>query len=486
MQKALKVPSWRRYQEGLLVLCTIGIVGAFYFYNLDSWSINDDEGSFLYQAWRISEGERPYADFFTSRWPLFLYTGGVLIRLFGRSIWAMRVVCVLLTLASAFLVFLLARRFLPAEGAWLALIIFLLHPQIFFHGRLFFPENFMIFFDILGLYLFDLGWNARCGRVLAISSLCFGIATFYKPIGLLPFAGCLLWSLVDTWRRRTNWRLLLVQATVFLLCFGLLVGLSFLGTVCWEPAFYSSFVGANLPQEQRPEWEQGVVNCASFLIGYIFKHFPLMIFVLPAAWANGQRNKRGALIAWQLPTALAFSILSRDLFLRHLFYLIPSFAILFALALEPLRQWAGRTFLLVAVICAVLLPWTIENALLTMRTESDTDRLAKIVRSQVDEGACLLSDYQELNFHAARQSTYLGAEISQVVIENGKITGERLIEEIEEYQVQMVIVDVSVETTPHFAVLADYERFHSYIQEEFELLGQFPRSKQLLEVYVRE
>ena len=483
MGQALRTMTKR--QEILVILLTIGMLGTLYFYNLGGWLIEDDEGSFLYQAWRVSEGDRPYADFFTSRWPLFLYTAGTLVNLFGRSIVAIRAVSVLLTLASAFIVFLLARRFLPAEGAWLAMLTFLLHPQVFFYGRRLYPEPFMLLFVALGLYLFDRSWHEQRGRLLTVAGLSFGIATLYKFLGLLPLIGCLLWAITDAWRQRANWRSWITRTVTFLAPFGLLVGLSFLGFMYWEPSFYSSVIGVNLAQGQELGWTQVLVKGVVFLLSYLLRYLSLMVFVLPAAWTS-RRDSRRALISWQLPTALAFLVLPRDLFVRLLFYLAPSLAILFALALDPLRQWAGRSFLFVAVIGAVLLPWTLEDTIQAMRTENDTARIVKLIRNQTDDKAYLISDYQELNFHAARRSTYLGAEISQVVVEGEQITGAQLIEEIKENPVKMIILDVSPETARHLVNLVDYEQFRSYVEENFELLGRFPRSRQLLEIYIRD
>lgn len=159
MEQGLRAAT--RKQEILVILLTIVVLGSLYFYNLGGWLIDDDEGSFLYQAWRISEGDRPYADFFSSRDPLFLYTTGMLVKLLGRSTVALRAVSVLLILASSAIVFWLARQFLPAEGAWLAMLVFLLHPQVFFYGRRMYPEPFMVLFIVLGLYLFQRGWDER-------------------------------------------------------------------------------------------------------------------------------------------------------------------------------------------------------------------------------------------------------------------------------------------------------------------------------------
>jgi len=484
MGQALRTMTKR--QEILVILLTIGMLGTLYFYNLGGWLIEDDEGSFLYQAWRVSEGDRPYADFFTSDWPLFPYTAGTLMDLLGRSIVAIRAVSVLLTLTSALIVFLLARRFLPAEGAWLAMLTFLLHPQVFFYGRRLYPEPFMLLFVALGLYLFDRSWHEQRGRLLTVAGLSFGIATFYKPSGLLPLVGCWLWAIIDAWQQRTIWRSWILQTMTIMLPFGLLVGLSFLGLAYWEPAFYSSAVGVHLTHEQGSGGMQVVVPGVVLLLSYLLRYLPLMVFVLPAAWTSRREDKRWTLISWQLPTVLVFLVLSRELFMRHLFYLVPSLAILFAIALDPLRRWAGRSFLFVAVIGAVLLPWMLEDTMQAMRTESDTARIVKLIRNQTDDKAYLISDYQELNFHAARRSTYLGAEISLVMIRSGRITGAQLIEEIKENPVKMVILDVSPETAHQLVNLADYEQFHSYVEENFELLGRFPRSRQLLEIYIRD
>jgi 4-amino-4-deoxy-L-arabinose transferase-like glycosyltransferase len=474
-------------QEILIVLLTISALGLFYFHNLGNWLIDDDEGSFLYQAWRVSQGERPYANFFSSRDPLFLYTTGTLVDLLGRSISAIRAVPVLLTLGSALMLFLLAHRFLPVEGAWLAMLTFLLHPQVFSYGRRLYPEPFMLLFVVSGVYLFDRGWNERRYWLLAGAGLSFGIATLYKLLGVLSLAGCLLWVTIGVWQQRTDWRSLMTRTATFLVPFVLLVGTSFLSFVRWEPAFYSSVVGVNLAQGRELAGRQVLLKGVVLLLGYTLRYLPLMVFVLPATWTSRRRNARASLIAWQLPVTLAFLILPRDLFLRHLVYLVPVLAILFALALEPLRRWPGRSFLLVAVVGAVLFPWTLEDTVQASQTEDDTAHIAELIRSQTDAEAYVISDYQELNFHAARRSTYLGAEISQVVVEGEeRITGAQLIDEIEKDHVQMVILDVSPETAHQLVNLVDYERFYSFVQENFALLGRFPRSEQLLEIYVRD
>jgi 4-amino-4-deoxy-L-arabinose transferase-like glycosyltransferase len=472
-----------RRQDFLVILLTIGLLGGLLFYNLDGWKIDDDEGSFLYQAWRVSEGEQPYTDFFSSHWPFFLYTAGILLDLSGDDIGVIRAVPALFTLTTAIMVFLLARELVPVEGAWLAMLAYLLHPAVFSHGRTLYIESFMLFFDVLGLYLFHHGWNRKQRSLLILGGLSFGVSMFFKPMGILPFAGCLLWILAHLWRHREHWHLLLSRALLFSSSFGLFVGAMLVGLAIREPAFYSSAIGAHLTEQgdQAP----ALVNGSVLLLQYVLLYLPLMAFALPTAWINAREADDRSLIAWQLPTALAFLALSRPLFPRHLDYLTPALAILFAMALEPLRQWPKRSFLFVSVVIAVLLPWVMKDIGQAFRTEDDTAGIVDLIRRETDEQAYVISDYQELNFYAGRRSTYQGAEISLVMIEGGQITSDRLIEEVEKYPVEMVIIDVSAETAHQLAKLPDYERLRSYLGENFELLGRYAREKQLLEIHIQ-
>jgi len=472
-----------RYQDLLVVLLTIGVLGGLLFYNLDGWKIDDDEGSFLYQAWRVSEGEQPYTDFFTTRWPFFLYTAGILVDFLGQDIGAIRAAPALVTLVTAFLVFLLARELLPVEGAWLSMLAFLLHPATFSLGRTLYTESFMLFFDVLGLYLFYRGWNRRQKLLLILAGLSFGVSVFFQPMGTLPFAGCLLWILADTWRHREHWRSSISRALFFSLSFGLFVGGVFASLGLWNPAFYSSAVGAHLTgqQDQAP----ALVNGSVLLLQYVLQYLPLMAFALPAAWISGREAGSRSLIAWQLPTAFAFLALSRPLFARHLDYLTPALAVLFAMALEPLRQWAKRSFLYISVVIAILLPWVMTDLGQALRTENDTARIVELMRRETDEQAYVISDYQELNFYAGRRSTYRGAEISLAMIEGGQISRSLLTEEMERFPVEMIVIDVSPETGHHLSALPDYDSFRSQVDKHYELLGQFSRSAQVLEIYIR-
>ena len=469
----------------LSVFLVVLALGLLYLYNLGGWLINDDEGTFLYQVWRIGEGEHPYRDLFTSRWPLFLYTGAGWMRVVGAEAVPMRLLSVCMTLGTAVIVFLLARHTLPAEAALLSMVVFLLHPDIFRFGRSFQPELFYVFFSTLGLYLFTRGQTKGDTASFIGAGLVFAVASLYKLLAVLVMAGCALLLGVTWLRERESRRRIACRALALLLPYVVLFGLVTLGFMLSVPRFYESVVAVNLAPGQELTWLQVALKGLAFLATYFLTSAPFLLLVLPAAWRGWSGGRETALLSWQLPTALAFLLLSRELFPRLLLYLVPSLSILFAAALEPVRLLPRRSLLLLAIVGAVLIPWIVSDAQMLLCSEQDTMAVSRYIQARVPPGDKVLSDYQELNFYARRPSTYSGAEISQVVAAGGQITGADLIAEIKAADVNMVIVDVSPQTAYHMVNLRDYEGFRAYLQEHFVLLNVLSREEQQLEVYFR-
>ena len=137
-----------------LALLGFVLLAVFYFRRLEAWLIGDDEGSYLYAAWRIALGELPYRDFLTPQLPAFLIPGGLLMKWLGPNVWAARALATALTLLAGVNVWATARRlFGPAVGL-LAGAILLLQPDVYLFCRTFRADPFMLFFATLGVYLF--------------------------------------------------------------------------------------------------------------------------------------------------------------------------------------------------------------------------------------------------------------------------------------------------------------------------------------------
>jgi 4-amino-4-deoxy-L-arabinose transferase-like glycosyltransferase len=465
----------------LLVLVAFGML---YLYNLGGWLINDDEGSFLYQVWRISQGQRPYQDLFSSRWPLFLYTGGWWMRVFGATAVPMRVLSVGLTLGTAVLVFSMARQILPTRAALLSLIVFLVHPDVFLFGRSFQPEPFYLFFSMLGMFLVTRGRAKGSVPSFLGAGVVFAVASLYKLLTVWVLMGCMLFLGVTWWRNRGHRRQVVFWALALLLPFGVVFGLVVGGFTLGVPRFYDSVVGVNLAQGQELSPLDVVFKGIAALVVHFFTT-PLLLLALPAAWRGWRGDQKVALFGWQLPTVLIFLFLSRDIFPRLLLYLVPSLSILFVATVEPIRRLSRRSLLLLAVVGSLVVPWLMSDFLVLMRSEQATMSVVRHIQAWTPPDAYVLSDYQELNFHARRLSTYLGAELSHVILAGGTVRGTDLIAEIESSDVRMVIVDVSP-LGQHIVHLPDYGAFRAYLEQHFTLLDVLPREGQLLEVYYRE
>ncbi len=476
-------PSSR--QIFLTVALVLTAFGLLYFYNLGGWLDNDDEGSFLYQIWRISEGQQPYRDLFTSRWPLFLYTGGGWMRVWGATIIPMRALSVCMTLGTAALVFAMARQVLSVKAALLSMVVFLLHPDVFLFCRSFQPEPFYLFWSMLGMFLVVRG-QVRENRVsFLIAGLVFAVALLYKLLAVLVLAGSVLFLGV-TWLREQEYRrkTTLSMLALLLPC-GILFGLVAGGFMLAAPHFYDSVIGVNVTQGQELLPWVVIVKGIAFLL-LVFLVSPLFWLALPAAYRGWRGDRKMALFAWQLPIVLVFLFLSRDLFPRLLLYLVPSLSILFAATLEHARLLSRRSLFFLAVVGSLIIPWTKSDVMFLVRREQTTMDVARYIQARVPPDAYVLSDYQELNFYARRPSTYLGSELSGVVLAGGTMQGTDLIGEIESFDVRMVIVDVSPQTAHHLVRLPDYDAFYAYLQQHFVLLDVLPRNGQLLEIHYRE
>jgi len=149
-----------------IILCLLVLIlalGAVYCsHRLTKWLAYDDEGGYLYAAWRISLGEMPYRDFLTPQLPAFLYPGALLLKLSDCSVFVARLSMSLLTLGAGLLLFMTVRRLWGDRVALLALILVLVQRDFFWAARFFRPEAPMLFWAMLGIYLFTVGYPEAC------------------------------------------------------------------------------------------------------------------------------------------------------------------------------------------------------------------------------------------------------------------------------------------------------------------------------------
>lgn len=467
-----------------LVIILVAIAAILY--NMLGWLIVDDEGLYLYQAWRVSLGELPYRDLLTPQLPLFLGIGGLVERIFGATPVPLRILSALLIGGAGWGFYRVFRRLMSPALALAALAAFLAFPDVYQIARVYRPEDYMLFFIAMAMWAFVVAEERKSRLWLAFSGILFGLAILTKLFGVLALGGVVLYLIWPrAWGGRANWSLkgavldtLAIGVPAAILSGGVM-GLLLLAI----PETWTAIFGHQLMQGSQLSRTEVFRKGIEFYITYAAQYAALLVFAIPMAIVAWRQGGRRTLLAWQLPSLIAFIFLSRELWSRHLVYLAPAFVGLFAMSLEPMLTWTKRGFLLPAIVAAIILPWIVADNVVASYSEDGTWRVAEFLKHEVGSDGTFLADYAGLNYFAQRPAGYAAASLSQGAASSGQTTGARLIQEMEADGARAVVVDQSEFGKLRF--LRDLKEFQAYIDQNFKPLGVFRRGPQLLQVYRR-
>ena len=469
---------------------------AYHTHRLTEWLAYDDEGGYLYAAWRITLGEVPYRDFLTPQMPGFLYPGALVLAVCDYSVGAARASMAALVLATGALLFVTVAHLRGGWTAFLAVGLFVVQRDVFWAARFFRPEAPMLFWGILGLYLFVRGHPQRRTLLLALSGACFGLAVMSKLFGALYVGGIGLFVLATGIRTR-DWRDMLKTGLAVAIPFVVIAGGMALVWTAITPRFVPSVLGHHVRQGAGTPWLQVVQKTLKLYLDYV-RGQPIyaLLTALGLVAALRERDRAMEAPACLLATALAFMGMTRGLKGRHLTYLVPVFASFASGGLVRLygaiaRSDAGwpRTSAayatVVVLLGAAVWPHVQHNRMVSSWEEHDTDAWVELIQSRTHPADIVMSDYPGLNFYARRATTPLAAGISRGAASSGQITGRDLIREIEEQDVKMVLLNVA-QGAHQFARLLDYETFKGYVQTHFSLAERREFDYRLMEVYSRQ
>jgi hypothetical protein len=499
----------------LIALLLLLRIGALYLTRLDSWRINDDEGSYLYAAWRIALGELPYQDFLTPQLPAFLLPGGWLMRLTGPSDHAARAAMAVMALLAALTLWWTVRRLHGPVVAALAGALLLLQPDVFAACRTFRSEPVMLLFITLGTAAFLRGAFPRPSadtppdrRWLALAGALFGLATLAKLFGPWPLAGLLLWLLDDARRRGRPWAQVLRDLGATLVPCTLVVAGGLGGFALLSDAVYEATIDHHLRQGGGlGPWQVLSGGLAMFGVALrdAGRSVPMVVAVAVALTAWRQSDRRVLAWGWQLPLAIGLLLMSRERYPRHLLFLTPAVATLFALGLHQLYS-AGRGRLAtgpgtreeeagllpravaIALAVGVLGTWFLFDRDYTWAREEDgTERAGDLAALLTQPEQIVLSDYSELNFYAQRPTTYSAASLSSGALRSGQITWARLAAELAARDAQPALVLLEADSPEsHLAQLYGEDRaaFEAWLDAGYTHRGTLQRGPQRYEVHL--
>ncbi|MCZ6905069.1 MAG: glycosyltransferase family 39 protein, partial [Acidobacteria bacterium] len=214
--------------------------------------LDRDHGVFLTMGRCILEGGIPYQDCWDTKPPGVFYLFAVIARLFGSSIWGVRVVDLFWLMALSYLLFRFAERALGPRVAALG---------VAFHSVAYFqlgyrntanPESFLML-PVLGSFLIVLARRGKTVLKYSLAGALMGVAFWFKfnaiifaPLVLiLPYlerksAAQRNSAVSDTPGKRGEWIRIILAFAGGLMLVGAAVPLYFLLTGAWQ-AFYETF-----------------------------------------------------------------------------------------------------------------------------------------------------------------------------------------------------------------------------------------------------
>ncbi len=509
----------KKHNRGITIFSFLFIFCFFYFYNITGWLIHDDEGGYLYQAWRMSEGAIPYTDFYSPKEPLFLFTGSIIFKLFGPDIFWARIFTAIITILTGYLIFLIGRRIYSYKVSLWALVFYLILPVVYFQARRYCPDAYAVFFSTLGLFLFIKAWQDNRKLFFAYSGISYAVSLGYKlptTIGITAILIFIFYQAVAEKRPRIISQALIPFISGFLMVIIVLLIL-FNKT---SPLLLTCIVKHQLSQP---------LLLPSNLIATMINNIKEFLMIGPRQY--GLRDGHPWLIIFSLPLAIRYLFVSKEIkkiftfyifsvclilltpydnqILRYLLYIVPvvvllfvsSFFSLFRRKRNVLTKVCG-VLILMFILIKVIIPGLRKDSVLFSAEENGTSLLANYIRKNTQEADYVMVDYGDILFHVRRKTTPLMAGMSASAVVNGVITSDRLIKELEDYQVKMVFIhreggipkDLSFFFgTPyephHFSTLInskDGPKFMDYLWRNYLLAGTFNRTGQIFDIYYKK
>jgi len=255
-----------------------------------------------------------------------------------------RAVMQVMAVASAFLTYAIARRFVTRRGALFALLAYLSASAVIEHGASFRVDPIATFLSLLALFAIlcrpaGLRGAALAGAAMALATLVTIKSAFYVVV-----IGGMFWCLVPGWRGRAKLGL------VFAASFSVAIAALYLFHSATLPPQEAAGAGAFLRSSASKMFFDGVFPRAFDLIWFVIPN-PLFCLMLAEgaviAWAIARKPANWA--SWQafLPLVLALPVLTpilyRNAFTYFYPFILPTAAILVGLSFDKHRQGAPRS-----------------------------------------------------------------------------------------------------------------------------------------------
>jgi len=179
------------------------------------------------------------------RAPFYIFYLALIYKLFGVSLWTVRICGISLGLISIIFTYLIAKRIFSRESALIAGAIHMLYPIIYyFESELLLDTFFMLLLQAAVLF-FIRWWDTKSLVSIALSGLFLSAASITRPTALLLIPLCLLTIIL---LERKNLNKLIIFFFLFIIATSSAVALTFYRNikVANDPVLIASQGGINL------------------------------------------------------------------------------------------------------------------------------------------------------------------------------------------------------------------------------------------------
>jgi 4-amino-4-deoxy-L-arabinose transferase-like glycosyltransferase len=463
------------------------------FYNLGGDRMNDDEGAYLYASWRVSLGEVPYRDFFVVQMPLSFYGTAGLFKLFGPEVWWARAASFLLLLGTGLFIYGAAKKFFGfSRNLSLAMAaIFLLTKHVYFLGRIFMPDAYMLFLCAAALY-FALKAETRLlasqEKVpLFLFGLFSGLAVLSKFNGILLLAGYLLYLIYLAARKMERpqavARRALIVSAGFFLSFGLFYGL----LLIFVPGTYQATFGYHMIKEGAAADTAALpfLRLGQFIGNHNYGLIPIALIGI--IFGAVFKEKKRALLLFATLACLVLVFVPGKFYLRYIAFALVPLTFFFGDGIRLINaQKRLRIFAYPALIVVILLSLGPTFNLKKLGAyDNGTRALSSYVRNETAPGDYVFGDDPGINFYAQRPCPPRLVDVSEGTTSSGQVTSVDIRKECDRFKVKLIFVEKGA-SAHHLKNLRDYPLFEDYLNEHYELVKTMPREFLDVDIYRRK
>ena len=308
-------------RKSIVSFFVILVIGAFlrlfnlmYFHSLDT-----DEAIYAQIVFAMTRGYTLYKDIGFVHPPLYPYIEYPFV-LVSPNLWTIRLVNVLLGMATICLIFYLSKLLYSEKIALIASATYALYPWAIYSNKIALIDNGLTFFTILMIYLFAKYLKEGDVKYLLLSGLFAGISFMTKYTAILFIAALVLYATVRIFKRRIKHLLLFIAGAMV---FPLAILVVLLSTGVW-PYFFMQSIHWHLIRFGMPLPEK------LWFLGQIFGSLlPLLLIAMPTLHNNIGEWRDELIMSWFF-IPLAILSLSKIVFTQYGFSLMPPISILVA------------------------------------------------------------------------------------------------------------------------------------------------------------